>query len=214
MKYDKDSVTDRNKLYSKALFLYNKHKKENIGICYIFSLIQGESVDLNDYPEIVKHKPFVFYDFDGIPTREEFQNFWYPKEKIRFRITLLKDAIKDSYETRKPIIKKKVGRPRKEFIKPVPISRLKDIDDKITLKRRDGNTTRIIDNAIQVLFSKNSCIVADHYENGGDWETNEYLLKKILKRLSFEHYHIMKHVQVDKTRYPITITILKKPIKS
>ena len=40
------------------------------------------------------------------------------------------------------------------------------IEDKLTSTRKDGNSTRIIDNAIQLLFKGYTVIVLDHYMNG------------------------------------------------
>lgn len=46
---------------------------------------------------------------------------------------------------------------------------------KITSIRRDGNTTRLIDNAIQILFSGKVCICLDHHDK---WiPTLEYVKK-------------------------------------
>ena len=50
-------------------------------------------------------------------------------------------------------------------------------------KRRDGNTTQIIDNIIQLLFKGETVLVKDHF----DKSPSQILIKKVNKRLQFEH---------------------------
>ena len=65
-------------------------------------------------------------------------------------------------------------------------------------QRRAGNTTRQIDYAIQQLFEGNVVICFDHYQTGEHRPMNEYLLRRILGRLSFEHNMDSGGVVVDK----------------
>jgi hypothetical protein len=69
------------------------------------------------------------------------------------------------------------------------VSSVNGITDKITNKRRDGNTIRIIDNVIQILFSGKMCQVHDHYRENriGIQACNRQLAKLILDRLKREH---------------------------
>ncbi len=53
--------------------------------------------------------------------------------------------------------------------------------------RRCGNSTRLVDKAIQILFSGKICIVKDHHEHGYNVCSNEDLLRRILQRLEIEH---------------------------
>jgi hypothetical protein len=55
-------------------------------------------------------------------------------------------------------------------------------------QRMSGNTTRIVDRAIQILFNGDTCLVRDHYEGGENRNANEMLLDKIVRRLEIEHY--------------------------
>lgn len=72
--------------------------------------------------------------------------------------------------------------------------------------RRVGNTTRITDNAIQLLFSGNIVVVNDHY---GNRQADEYLAKEILRRLSQSHdLHGKENVRIDLTKTIITIDLL------
>ena len=48
--------------------------------------------------------------------------------------------------------------------------------------RATGNTTRLIDNAIQIIFSGKVCVVRDCGEN-----QDSELFKKVLRRLRVEH---------------------------
>jgi len=47
-----------------------------------------------------------------------------------------------------------------------------------------GNTTRLIDKAIQMIFSDGGCIVRDYYPNK---EANVNLFNRIIGRLNSEH---------------------------
>lgn len=67
------------------------------------------------------------------------------------------------------------------------VNTLTDIADKITEIRRDGNTTRVIDNAIQLLFKHGSISVTDHHLN---YTAGRDLFFKILRRMKSEHPHI------------------------
>ncbi len=72
--------------------------------------------------------------------------------------------------------------------------------------RRSGNTTRIVDNEIQLLFSGNIVIVNDHH---GHRRADEYLAKEILRRLSQSHdLHGKENVKIDLSKRIITIDLL------
>ena len=79
--------------------------------------------------------------------------------------------------------------------------------DKITYKRRDGNTTRLVDNAIQILFNGDICVVLDHHEMGRNRTANKYLFDAILRRLEIEHrwFFEQKRVKVDLLRLEIRL---------
>jgi hypothetical protein len=53
-------------------------------------------------------------------------------------------------------------------------------------KRRCGNTTRIIDNAIQLLFQGYKVKITDH--TGNYHYGSMYVFEKVIKRLGLEHH--------------------------
>lgn len=75
---------------------------------------------------------------------------------------------------------------------------------KITEKRADGNTTRLVDYYIQELFNNfgNFVIIKDHHD---DQRSHKNLLNKVLKRLELEHKNIIVYVN----RIKNSITLLK-----
>jgi len=64
------------------------------------------------------------------------------------------------------------------------------LDCKVTPRRRDGNSTRQIDAAIQIIFNYKVCKVEDHWERGGRREGNEILFRRIVDRLEREHPYL------------------------
>jgi hypothetical protein len=88
------------------------------------------------------------------------------------------------------------------------------IKGSITENRRSGNTTRLIDNAIQIIFSGNICVVKGHSNSDhvGNYENRE-LFNLIIKRLTSEHqYHIINnHIVTDSKKLEI---YFKEPIAS
>lgn len=66
-------------------------------------------------------------------------------------------------------------------------STLTNMYEFITHDRRDGNSTRLVDNAIQILYDDKVCLVRDHHEMGSNRQANQYLMDMILRRLSSEH---------------------------
>jgi hypothetical protein len=52
------------------------------------------------------------------------------------------------------------------------------------MKRRDGNTTRLVDNAIQTLFTKGRCLLIDHHRTRA---ANEHALRILKERIEREH---------------------------
>ena len=56
-------------------------------------------------------------------------------------------------------------------------------------ERRSGNTTRLVDNAIQILFNNQICIVEDHWTSTNN-TINSYLLNIIINRLKNEHPNV------------------------
>jgi hypothetical protein len=56
-----------------------------------------------------------------------------------------------------------------------------------TPTRRAGNTTRLVDECIQLLFSGVVCVCHDHWENGNNRHANQNLFERVMKRLNYEH---------------------------
>lgn len=69
--------------------------------------------------------------------------------------------------------------------------------------RATGNTTRLVDHAIQLLFEGKIIIVYDAWENGNHEQANKYLFERIIKRMNFEHSNV--NLKVDKKRLTIQI---------
>lgn len=55
---------------------------------------------------------------------------------------------------------------------------------KLTPERRSGNSTRLVDNAIQLLFTHGWIKVIDHY---GGREASKFLFKRVIQRIKNEH---------------------------
>ncbi len=68
-----------------------------------------------------------------------------------------------------------------------------------SFSRRSGNSTRLIDHTIQLLFSGYRVIVKDHYEGGESFALNLRLYKKIIKRIQMEHLHLLENHKLVST---------------
>lgn len=84
------------------------------------------------------------------------------------------------------------------------INTLTGIEDKLTNIRRDGNTTRVIDNAIQLLFKHRAILVEDHTKHHS---SNKMVFFMILKRLETEH-HLYSNVNLKVDNDKLTIELL------
>ncbi len=71
--------------------------------------------------------------------------------------------------------------------------------------RRRGNTTRLIDRAIQIIFNGDVCLVQDHHEHGENRLANEFLFDKIVARIKNEHPYILQEglLNIEKNRLKI-----------
>lgn len=78
--------------------------------------------------------------------------------------------------------------------------------------RADGNTTRQIDKAVQIILSGDICVVRDHYQDGNYPKANHQLLLMIFQRLNLEHPRLIrdKQIRFDHVKHEIYLT---KPIK-
>lgn len=66
-------------------------------------------------------------------------------------------------------------------------------------ERQSGNTTRLVDHAIQLLFQDKIVIVEDNATQYLDTnEADQFLLERILSRLAFEHKIERKDVMLDR----------------
>lgn len=70
---------------------------------------------------------------------------------------------------------------------------LDGIEHLITTKRRDGNSTRIVDNAIQLLYKGYIVQIIDHHP-----VSNIYLLRKVMKRIENEHSWMLEETKEKK----------------
>ena len=71
----------------------------------------------------------------------------------------------------------------------IVVSTLDGAEKLIVSGRQEGNTTRLIDYAIDIIFSGHICKVQDHHENGQHIRANQNLFDRIVKRLEHEHHH-------------------------
>lgn len=75
----------------------------------------------------------------------------------------------------------------------------------ITNKRRDGNTTRLVDNAIQILFSGKICICLDHHNNEN---AHKNLFDRVIYRLTRELYVKPSQIKVENLEVGYEIELL------
>ena len=57
----------------------------------------------------------------------------------------------------------------------------------VKYERRAGNTTRIVDTAVQLLFDGLLIQAEDHWQRGDHWEANKNLFGRIIRRMQREH---------------------------
>jgi hypothetical protein len=84
-------------------------------------------------------------------------------------------------------------------------STLKEALGEMYLKRSSGNTTRLIDTAVQIIFSGYICVVRDHYNRGNDLMANTILFEKIQMRLHLEHQNQVDLFNFDKENLEISL---------
>lgn len=64
--------------------------------------------------------------------------------------------------------------------------------------RAQGNTTRQVDPAIQLLFQGKRVLLHDHWDSGNHEGANKNLFGKVRDRLIMEHRVSEKDVKIDK----------------
>ena len=84
------------------------------------------------------------------------------------------------------------------------INTLTGIEDKISRERRDGNTIRVVDNAIQLLFKHRAIIVEDHTKHHS---ANKMVFFMVLRRLEEEH-HLYSNVNLKVNNNRLTIELI------
>jgi hypothetical protein len=85
--------------------------------------------------------------------------------------------------------------------------------------RAAGNTTRQIDNAIQLLFQGYIVRARDHYEAGHMVDANRRLFELIIDRLNLEHSSVMRRgkIRIDKAHLELELMdnslIVPQPVR-
>lgn len=69
--------------------------------------------------------------------------------------------------------------------------------------RRSGRTTRLVDKAIQDLFTTGMARIVDHYPSH---LADKQLLYLVMRRLELEHYNAAQHVEISRSN-GITLTL-------
>lgn len=90
---------------------------------------------------------------------------------------------------------KKAGPKYDPFMRGQQISTLDGIDY-FPWARRSGRTTMLVDRAIQIIFSGNTCVIRDHYKWGEDPRENKELFYKVIDRLTAEHGHLFQQGKI------------------
>jgi hypothetical protein len=68
--------------------------------------------------------------------------------------------------------------------------------------RRSGQTTRLIDEAIQTLFTEGTVRIVDHH---GTRMASELMFQTFMRRLSLEHRGMYDQCLIDKKRLEVTL---------
>lgn len=79
--------------------------------------------------------------------------------------------------------------------------------------RRVGNTVRLIDHAIQLLFSGKAIVCCDHYKNGAHDLANKDLFYRILDRLHREHPGLVASKRLVLDPRSLIIAITDEPLR-
>lgn len=66
-----------------------------------------------------------------------------------------------------------------------------------TNERRSGNTTRLIDACVQIIFQGKTCLVKDHDLRGTNVKMNRYLFQRVKRRFETEHQAVLDYVCFD-----------------
>ena len=73
--------------------------------------------------------------------------------------------------------------------------------------RQSGNTTRQIDEAINIIFSGKICVVRDHYMDGNHRQANGILFDKIIDRLWSEYPRLMNDDKINSDEMKLEISL-------
>lgn len=75
--------------------------------------------------------------------------------------------------------------------------------------RRNGATTRLVDKAIQIIFSGNVCLCEDHCDEGNFRRANLDLYRRVLNRMHSEHRGVYER-QIEYDRSSLTIWLVER----
>ena len=91
-------------------------------------------------------------------------------------------------------------------------STLSNFDWSNQYRRRSGNTTRLVDAGIQIVFDGYICVCEDHYIAGNNRQANKRLFDLIIRRLKTEHnITIFDGIQADHVKYEIWLAPRQNP---
>jgi hypothetical protein len=100
-----------------------------------------------------------------------------------------------------------------KHVHPLGVSTLEGCDNIINWERRSGNTTRLVDNAIQIIFEGYNCVVRDHHEMGENRIANKRLFDIIIKRIHSEHSWLFRENLIKIDQQNLCIKRVNEPIK-
>lgn len=79
--------------------------------------------------------------------------------------------------------------------------------EQLVMRRRAGNSTRIIDKCVQEFFEKGECHVQDHH---GTRESTSRILRILKNRLQVEHKLMAEDFIVRGDRDPSKVVLIRK----
>lgn len=134
------------------------------------------------------------------------------KERILREFNEIKDRLQEAKKNfQEKLAAGKTLPPQKK-----KISTLEYAEGTMIYERRRGNTTRLIDAAIQIILSGNICIVQDHKKQGTSYLLNSILAEAIHKRLRNEHSWVYRNgsdIKVTKKQREITMELIYAPVE-